>query len=134
MDDRKFITLKERLEQIKKGGKYRSIDNQRLKKLASIKKNNRKTSSVVTKLKNCLIFFFHLGQILILKISSFIVNIFRGIRRSFVASKNEPQIEQKRDRHGNLYWQVYDFTNNKSYTFDSSRDVRAWSEERYNRF
>ena len=134
MDDRKFITLKERLEQIKKGGKYRSINNKRLKKLASIKKNNRKTSSVVTKLKNCLIFFFHLGQILILKISSFIVNIFRGIRRSFVASKNEPHIEQKRDRRGNLYWQVYDFTTNKSYTFGSSRDVRAWSEERYNRF
>ncbi|MGK7947711.1 MAG: hypothetical protein AB4368_02590 [Xenococcaceae cyanobacterium] len=67
-----------------------------------------------------------------MKILSFVVNIFRGIGRSLTAKKNEPYIEQKRDCHGNLYWQVYDFITNKSYTFGSERDVRAWIEERYN--
>ena len=34
MDNRKFKTLKERLEQIKKGSKYRLTNNRRLKKIA----------------------------------------------------------------------------------------------------
>ncbi len=38
MDNQKFTTLKERLTQIKQGGKYRSINNRRLKKLALRKK------------------------------------------------------------------------------------------------
>ena len=34
MDNRKFTTLKEQLEQIRKGSKYRLTNNRRLKKLA----------------------------------------------------------------------------------------------------
>ncbi|MGK7947712.1 MAG: hypothetical protein AB4368_02595 [Xenococcaceae cyanobacterium] len=42
MDNQKFTTLKERLTQIKQGGKYRSINNRRLKKLALRKKTTGK--------------------------------------------------------------------------------------------
>lgn len=38
MDTKKNPTLKERLEQIKKGGKHRSTNNRLLKKLVSTKK------------------------------------------------------------------------------------------------
>ena len=69
-----------------------------------------------------------------MKILSFFVNIFRGIGHSLVAKQNDPYIERKHDRHGNLYWQVYDRITNKAYTFRSDRDVRAWIEERYNHF
>ncbi|VEP16353.1 conserved hypothetical protein [Hyella patelloides LEGE 07179] len=66
-----------------------------------------------------------------MKLISSIVNILQNIGRSLVVNHNEPHIEQKHDRHGNSYWQVYDFTTNKSYRFGSDRDVRAWIEERY---
>ena len=69
-----------------------------------------------------------------MKISNSIVKILRKIGSSLIAQKNEPRIEQKRDRYGNLYWQVYDFTTNKSYAFGSDGDVRAWIENRYHSF
>lgn len=69
-----------------------------------------------------------------MKIANFIVKIFRSIGRSLIVKRNEPHIEQRRDRHGNPYWQVYDFTTNKSYAFGSDRDVRAWIENRYRGF
>lgn len=45
--------------------------------------------------------------------------------------KHEPQIKHKRDRYGNFYWQIYDYTNNKFYEFGSEQDVRIWIENRY---
>lgn len=131
MNHRQSITLKERLLQIKQGGKYRLRNNRRLKKIAS-KRNKKRIFSPLIKLRIYLISCFNL-KILSMKILSLIVNIFRWTGQILLAKKNEPYIKQKRDRHGNLYWQVYDFTTNKSYTFDSERDVRAWIEERYNR-
>lgn len=68
-----------------------------------------------------------------MKIINSIVHQFKNMGRSLVVHKNEPQIEQKRDRYGNLYWQVYDFNTHKSYTFGSDREVRVWIEERYHR-
>ncbi len=67
----------------------------------------------------------------ILNIIASIGSLFKNIGRSLVTQKNEPQIEQKRDRYGNLYWQVQDFATNKTYEFDSDRDVRVWIENRY---
>ena len=67
-----------------------------------------------------------------MKIINLIV-VLNNFADSLIASKNEPQIEQKCDRYGNLYWQVYDFNTHKSYTFGSDREVRVWIEERYHR-
>ena len=58
-------------------------------------------------------------------------NLFKNIGRNLVTQKNEPQIKQKRDHYGNLYWQVQDFATNKTYEFGSDRDVRVWIENRY---
>lgn len=52
-----------------------------------------------------------------------------GTKKLFL--KNEPQIEQKRDRYGNLFWQVYDPTTHQSHSFGSDGDVRIWIEKRY---
>ncbi len=67
----------------------------------------------------------------ILNIITSIGNLFKNIGRNLVTQKNEPQIMQKCDRYGNLYWQVQDFATNKTYEFDSDRDVRVWIENRY---
>ena len=69
----------------------------------------------------------------ILNIITSIGNLFKNIGRNLVTQKNEPQIKQKCDRYGNLYWQVKDFATNKTYEFDSDRDVRVWIENRYHR-
>lgn len=66
-----------------------------------------------------------------MKKTNFIANILREIKLSLITPKHEPQIKQKSDRYGNLYWQVYDFTSNKLYTFGSEGDVRNWLDERY---
>ena len=132
MNHRQPITLKERLLQIKQGSKYRLTNNRRLKKIA-LKRNKKRTFSPLTKLRICFISCFNL-KILRMKIFNLIVNIFRYMGNSLLAQKTDPYIKQKSDRYGSLYWQVYDFTTNKSYTFGSEREVRAWIEERYNRF
>ena len=63
--------------------------------------------------------------------NNLIFDILCNIKRSLLINRNEPQIERKRDRFGNSYWQVYDYSTNKSYTFGSDREVRVWIEERY---
>lgn len=68
-----------------------------------------------------------------MKIINSIVHQIKNMGRSLVVSNNEPQIEEKSDRYGNLYWQVYDRTTHKSHTFGSDLEVRAWIEERYHR-
>ena len=131
MNHRQPITLKERLSQIKQGSKYRLTNNRILKKIAS-KRNKKRTFSPLIKLLIRLVSCFNL-KILSVQTLNLIINIFRWIGHILLAKRNEPYIKQKRDRYGNLYWQVYDFTTNKSYTFGSEREVRAWIEERYNR-
>ncbi|MDJ0594893.1 MAG: hypothetical protein QNJ72_33770 [Pleurocapsa sp. MO_226.B13] len=131
MNHRQPITLKERLFQIKQGSKYRSTNNRRLKIIA-LKRNKRRIFNPLIKLQIRLVSCFDL-KILTVKTLNLIINIFRWIGQVLLAKKNEPCIKHKRDRHGNSYWQIYDFTTNKSYTFDSESEVRAWIEERYNR-
>lgn len=67
-------------------------------------------------------------------IINFITNIWQKVSDSLVTSNHEPQVRQKRDRYGNEYWQAYDFNTNKSYTFGSEQDVRAWIENRHHCF
>ncbi|PSB11761.1 hypothetical protein C7B62_04205 [Pleurocapsa sp. CCALA 161] len=62
-----------------------------------------------------------------------IANILRKAVDSLVISNHEPQVRYKCDRHGNHYWQVYDFNTNKSYIFGSEQDVRVWIENRHYR-
>ena len=66
-----------------------------------------------------------------MKKNNFIGKVFQNIKRSLIIDKSEPQIEQKRDRFGNSYWQVHDYKTNKFYTFDCDREVRVWLEKRY---
>lgn len=63
--------------------------------------------------------------------NNFIVKFFQNLEHSLTASQNEPQIKQKRDRFGNLYWQVRDRRTNTSYSFGSDSEVIAWIEQRY---
>lgn len=65
--------------------------------------------------------------------NNLIVNLLNKIQRGLTINRNEPYIKQNRDRYGNLSWQIYDHHNNKSYTFGSELEVRAWLEQRYYR-
>jgi hypothetical protein len=46
---------------------------------------------------------------------------------------NELQVEQRRDRRGNTWWQAFDPTTNESVSFGSEAEMRAWIEQRYYR-
>ena len=48
----------------------------------------------------------------------------------FVQS-SEPKIYQKRDRFGNLYFQVYDPQTGRSSVFNTEAEVRFWIDQRY---
>ena len=67
-----------------------------------------------------------------MKKNNLIANIWQDIKHNLI-SQSEPQIKQKSDRDGNLYWQVRDRHTNKSYTFGSESEVIAWIEQRYHR-
>ena len=62
-----------------------------------------------------------------------IANVLKNIKHGLVVDRNEPDVRQKQDRYGNLYWQVYDYKNNKFLTFGSDKEVRIWLEQRYYR-
>lgn len=66
-----------------------------------------------------------------MKPTHLLTNTFKNIKRSLTVSQNEPHVKQKRDRYGNLYWQVRDRRTNKSYCFGSDSEVIAWIEQRY---
>ncbi len=70
-------------------------------------------------------------EVLSIKMVNSVTKFLNKIENGLLVHRNEPKIEQKRDRNGNLYWQAYDFTTNKSYTFISENDVRVWIENRY---
>lgn len=43
----------------------------------------------------------------------------------------EPQVWQKRDRHGRLCWHAYDPMTRRSFWCESEDEMRQWLEERY---
>jgi hypothetical protein len=51
----------------------------------------------------------------------------------FLSGSSEPRISQKRDRSGNLYFQVHDPVSGQSLSLYSEQEVRMWIDQRYSR-
>lgn len=63
--------------------------------------------------------------------NNWITKLFQKIKDSIKhANYDEPYVRQNCDRFGNLYWRIYDRRTNKSYTFGSELEVKAWLEQR----
>lgn len=52
---------------------------------------------------------------------------------NILSANGEPQIKQKRDRSGEIFWRVYDPTTGESARFNSELEVRFWLDQRYYR-
>jgi hypothetical protein len=50
-----------------------------------------------------------------------------------VMHSSDPTINERRDRWGNVYYQVYDPRTQKSAVFGSELEIRYWLEQRYAR-
>jgi hypothetical protein len=50
-----------------------------------------------------------------------------------VMHSSDPTVNERRDRRGNVYYQVYDPHTQKSMVFGSETEVRYWLEQRYAR-
>lgn len=70
-------------------------------------------------------------EVLTVKLVNLIADTLRNIGRILVVDKSKLQVDQKSDRYGNSYWNIYDYATNKSYSFGSEREVRAWIDKRY---
>jgi hypothetical protein len=46
---------------------------------------------------------------------------------------SDPTVNERRDRQGNVYYQVYDPHTQKSTVFGSETEIRYWLEQRYAR-
>jgi hypothetical protein len=46
---------------------------------------------------------------------------------------SDPTVSERRDRLGNVYYQVYDPRTHKSAVFGSEAEIRYWLEQRYAR-
>lgn len=66
-----------------------------------------------------------------MKIIDLISKKMLNFARNLAIKSHEPQIKPKRNRYGNLYWQVYDYRTNKFYEFGSEQEVRVWLDNRY---
>lgn len=61
-------------------------------------------------------------------------NLFRQVERAviwFLTPSHDPQICEKRDRKGNIYFRIYDSTTDESLTLYSEEEVRIWLDRRY---
>jgi hypothetical protein len=52
---------------------------------------------------------------------------------TWVVQSSELKVFERCDRHGNLYYQVYDPYTQKSALFGSETEIRYWLEQRYAR-
>ncbi len=52
---------------------------------------------------------------------------------TWVTQSSELKVSERCDRHGNLYYQVYDPHTQKSANFGSEAEIRYWLEQRYAR-
>lgn len=66
-----------------------------------------------------------------MKLGKYIINKFHQIGQYLTLSKTEPRIKQKRDRHGNSYYQIYDTISRSYLVLASELEVRIWLENRY---
>ncbi|MBD2463475.1 hypothetical protein H6G89_20945 [Oscillatoria sp. FACHB-1407] len=49
-----------------------------------------------------------------------------------MATQDEPQFKERRDRRGQPYWQVYDPVADRTFHLDSLQTVLEWLENRHN--
>ncbi|QSJ19287.1 hypothetical protein JYQ62_11535 [Nostoc sp. UHCC 0702] len=61
----------------------------------------------------------------------FLYNTWQKINKTFLADRNELQVWQKVDRHGNIYWNAYDPATGKSFSSGSQADIYMWIEQLY---
>jgi hypothetical protein len=52
---------------------------------------------------------------------------------TWVVQSSELKVFERCDRHGNVYYQVYDPFNRTSANFGSEAEIRAWLDQRYYR-
>lgn len=50
---------------------------------------------------------------------------------SAFSGSSEPKIYQRHDRHGNIYFKVYDPVTHQIGTFNTEQEVRVWLDQRY---
>jgi hypothetical protein len=55
--------------------------------------------------------------------------IWRAFSDFWQAPSQEPQVHQKIDRNGKLYWEIYDSLDDCLLHFDNEQDVVIWLEE-----
>lgn len=48
-----------------------------------------------------------------------------------LTANRDPMIHEKRDRRGNVYYDLYDPVGNQRLTFSSEEEIRYWLEQRY---
>ncbi len=57
--------------------------------------------------------------------------IWAKIVKTLLVDSQELQVSQKVDRHGNIYWQVYDPVTGKYFSSGSKLDISMWIEHLY---
>lgn len=57
----------------------------------------------------------------------------QAFRDFWHSPSGEPQVRQKTDRFGNLYWRVYDPVSDRTVRFDNQQQVLIWLDERHYR-
>lgn len=50
---------------------------------------------------------------------------------TFLAGPAEPQIYQRRDRRGKVYFRLYDPRTDQQRVFSSEEEIRIWFDQRY---
>ena len=63
--------------------------------------------------------------------TNYAFGILKKIYHHLSKSRVEPQIVQKHDCNGNIYWQVYDPISATHCSLSSEQEVRAWLDSRY---
>jgi hypothetical protein len=64
-------------------------------------------------------------------VNNYIIDTVEKIARYLSRSRIEPHVEQKCDRSGNIYWQIYDPITGSCCSLSSEQEVKAWLDNRY---
>jgi YD repeat-containing protein len=73
-------------------------------------------------------FLSRLMSTIVLKSKSFLSYAWKTLS---TPASDEPQVRQRRDRSGQIYWLVYDPETNRSARLSSEQEVRQWLEQRF---
>ncbi|BAZ48488.1 hypothetical protein NIES4103_10960 [Nostoc sp. NIES-4103] len=65
------------------------------------------------------------------RLGDFLYNTWQQFIKTLLADRNELQVWQKVDHHGNIYWNAYDPATGKSFSSGSEADVHMWIEKLY---